>query len=52
MSLSKLWEFAQGNREAWYAVVHGVTKIEHDLVTKQQQILGNSDTALSPFTTL
>ena len=39
------------DREAWCAVVHGVTKIKHDLVTKQQ-ILGNSDTALSPFTTL
>ena len=40
------------DREAWCAVVHGVTKIEHKLVTKQQQILENSDTALSPFTTL
>ena len=39
------------DREAWCAVVHGVTKIKHDLVTKQQ-IRGNSDTALSPFTTL
>ena len=24
---------------AWQATVHGVTKVKHDLVTKQQQIL-------------
>ena len=25
------------DREAWWATVHGVTKVEHNLVTKQQQ---------------
>ena len=25
------------DRGAWWAVVHGVTKVRHDLVTKQQQ---------------
>ena len=39
MNLSKLWEIVK-DREAWYAVVHGVTKVRHDLVTEQQQVLG------------
>ena len=25
------------DREAWQATVHGVTRVSHDLVTKQQQ---------------
>ena len=25
------------DREAWWATVHGVTKVRHNLVTKQQQ---------------
>ena len=29
MSLSKLWELLV-NREAWHAVVHGITKNGHD----------------------
>ena len=34
LSLSKLWEIVKG-REAWRAVVHGVTK-RQDLATEQQ----------------
>ena len=29
MSLSKLWEIA-GNRNAWHAAVHGVTRVQQD----------------------
>ena len=36
LSLSKLQEIVK-DREAWYAVVHGVTKIQTYLVTEQQQ---------------
>ena len=36
-SLSKLWEIVK-DREAWYAVVHGVTKVRHDLVTELKWI--------------
>ena len=36
MSLSKLWEIA-GNRNAWHAAVHGVTRVQQDWATKQQQ---------------
>ena len=35
MNLSKLWEMVK-DREAWRAVVHGVTKSRTWLVTKQQ----------------
>ena len=35
------------NREAWWAIVHGINKkIEHDLVTKQQQFLIQRDLTL------
>ena len=34
-SLSKLQEIVK-DREAWYAAVHGVTKISHDLEFEQQ----------------
>ena len=36
MSLSKIWEIAK-DREAWHAIVHGVTK-RQDLVTEQQSL--------------
>ena len=36
MSLSKLREILK-DRKAWCAVVHGVTKVGHDLATEQQQ---------------
>ena len=38
MNLSKFWEIVE-DRRAWSALVHGVTKSEHDLVTEQQQFL-------------
>ena len=36
MSLCKLREILK-DRKAWCAVVHGVTKVGHDLATEQQQ---------------
>ena len=35
MSLSKLWEIVE-DRGAWWASVHMVTRVRHQLVTKQQ----------------
>ena len=35
-ALSKLWEIVK-DREAWYDVVHGVTKVRYDLLTEPQQ---------------
>ena len=34
MILSQLWE-TEKDREAWHAVVHGVSRIRHDLVPEQ-----------------
>ena len=39
-SLSTVWEMVK-DREAWCAVVHGVAKTGHDLVTEQQYIQWN-----------
>ena len=36
ISLSKLREIVK-NSEAWRAAVHGFARVEHDLVTEQQQ---------------
>ena len=38
MDLSKLWEIVKG-RETWHAAVHEVEKVDHDLVTEQQQCI-------------
>ena len=38
MSVSKLWELVM-EREAWHAVVHGVSKVRQDWATEQQQKL-------------
>ena len=35
MNLGKLWEVVKG-RAAWYAVVHGAAKSEHNLAREQQ----------------
>ena len=35
-SLNKLWEIV-ADRGTWRAVVHGVARAGHDLVTEQQQ---------------
>ena len=35
MSLSELWELVT-DREDWRAMIHGVAKSRHDLVTEQQ----------------
>ena len=34
MNLSQLWEIVK-DRETWRAEVHGVERVEHDLVTEQ-----------------
>ena len=36
MDLSKLREILKG-REAWYAAVHRVARVKHNLATEQQQ---------------
>ena len=37
VNLSKLWEIVK-DREAWHAVVMGLQRVGHDLVTRQQYI--------------
>ena len=37
MSLSKLQELVK-DREAWFAIVHGLQRVRHNLVTEQQQL--------------
>ena len=37
MNLGKLREMVR-DREAWRAAVHGVQRVGHDLVIKQQQL--------------
>ena len=37
MNLSKLQEMVE-NREAWYASVHGLQTVGHDLAIKQQRL--------------
>ena len=34
------------DREAWWATVHGVKKVRHDLVTKQQGTEGSGESGL------
>ena len=36
ISLSKLWKMVK-DREAWYATVHGLQSVGHNLATEQQQ---------------
>ena len=35
MSLSRLWGIVE-DKEAWRAIVHGVTRVGHNLVTEQK----------------
>ena len=35
VSLSKLWELVK-DRETWFAVVHGLQRVRHNLVSEQQ----------------
>ena len=37
VSLSKLRELVK-DREAWFAIVHGLQRVRHNLVTEQQKL--------------
>ena len=37
MNLNKLWEIVE-DREAWHAIVHGITRVIHNLATEKQQV--------------
>ena len=41
VDMSKLQETVK-DREAWLAVVHGITRVRHDLVIEQQCELGSA----------
>ena len=41
MILSKLWELVEDR--AWHAAVHGVARLEHNLVTEQQQQIAGGE---------
>ena len=49
MSLSKLREIGK-DREAWYAAIHRVSRVRHNLATKQQQQKRKTQHSMSQIT--
>ena len=41
MSLSRLWDTVK-DREVWHAVVHGIARSPHEMVTEQQKAISAS----------